>query len=720
MPFTRRTAVVSVAAIAAALLAPFGPASAADPHGTVVLASGKSAFPDYVSVLGTVDGGVVTGDYNSGLYDVPTSGGHVSQVTTSIDYVSSAGDYVWVSKGTHTGWINVTDHTDTGTVPSKWQVAYPDGGIYLTGSSPSKLIEQTYAQIGTTDYAATIDMPSYVQQYDSLLVGPDGVAVVSMDPDTGDVLVNYVAFGSTTVTPVPTTGSSALSCYSVSSNGVGCQQGNHVVRLSLTGGQPVVTSARHISTVAVTDANTAWTTYDGTFHSVPAAGGTVSTAAAKQYYDTVVADGAHFYTALSGSLGVAGLYSFTDAASAPTSLYTSPAQPLAASGVALSAGRVGWQDDSKKSYPVWTRSLTTNGGSITAGSSELVGTTGASSDSAPSLSGVRTAWASLLTSTGTGFSINVSDGTTTTTLPDKAQYPATLSGLRVLYQKHGGATQDDQFVYDLTDGTKKDLTSADGAEFAALSGDHVAEVTKHGAVLWRSLSGGKTQTVRQPLASGDKFQYANVYASGDWVAWSIEYTHGTHDRTTSGYRDARTMAKTHDVSDYPSAATSDGLVVEQSYQKYFLLPWNGSAKITLPKSSSTPDVYGSLMSWTDPNGEPKVAPLPRHFANRPRSLGDPEAAASIGRGKAWRFDLVTTAPLSSCSVKITSAGKLVHTINCSAKAMKAGEIVGSWDTGKGGLAKGSYRWTVVAKNADGSLLNADGSTAATTGTVKLT
>jgi flagellar hook assembly protein FlgD len=74
-------------------------------------------------------------------------------------------------------------------------------------------------------------------------------------------------------------------------------------------------------------------------------------------------------------------------------------------------------------------------------------------------------------------------------------------------------------------------------------------------------------------------------------------------------------------------------------------------------------------------------------------------------------------------VQIKSAAAVVRTLTCDLTAMKTGGVKVSWD-GKdtGGVAQpaGAYTWTVVASNADGALIAADGTAAATTGTVTRT
>jgi hypothetical protein len=298
----------------------------------------------------------------------------------------------------------------------------------------------------------------------------------------------------------------------------------------------------------------------------------------------------------------------------------------------------------------------------------------------------------------------------------------------VLYQ----GPESDEKVYDLVHGTTLDVTATYGAVHNVdLFGNYVVYATADGSI-WRKdlTSAAAARQVLGPVPAGNTFTFSSVATDGDWVAWTREYHSGSTFVTSSGYRNARTMGAVTSLPDADSfpalIASPDGVVyrdASSASHDFVLKPWTGSA-IVLPKSNYLPSVYASYVGWSDLNGTPKAAPLPRSFANQPRSLGNPFAAVKFAAGQTWSFDLVTTAPLTSCTVKITTPYNVaVRTLGCQAGGMKVGEAVTSWngrDADGHQVAAGTYRWSVVGGNADGALLNADGTTHATTGTVRVT
>jgi hypothetical protein len=112
-------------------------------------------------------------------------------------------------------------------------------------------------------------------------------------------------------------------------------------------------------------------------------------------------------------------------------------------------------------------------------------------------------------------------------------------------------------------------------------------------------------------------------------------------------------------------------------------------------------------------GTPVVAALKKHVVNRPRSLGNASAAKSVKHGHKWSLDLVTSAALTKCSVRITHGSAVVKTVACTTSARKLGEVVAKWKA----AGAGTYHWKIVARNGDGRLLAANGSKSATHGVI---
>lgn len=721
MAVRRRSGVVGIVAVlvlgVGVALTPPAVGAAPDPHGTVTLAKGASGFAAPVTTDALVDGGVLVGSQN-GLFLVPQPTGKPVRVARYDRYADSGGNYVWLYTMTGVEWRNVHHPAQSGIVPDKWAFAYPGGGLYIAGpSSARRLDEQTYAQAGTTHHTTVADLPSYVTPGDVMEVGPNGVIISSFDLVNHVEHVNYVDFASGTVQELALPANTEPECFAVSSDAVGCETKHDVVRLSLTGGAPVETAATHIGAIGVTDSQTAWTTVSGTVNSVPAAGGAITTLPGFRSSDTVIslaADAARFYLARRGTaLGKAGVYSLTDAGASPHRIYRAAPRPLMASGVGLSAGRVAWQDDSTTRYPVRTRTWTMHGSTIAVGPAHPLGSARAAGPAAPSLSGTRTAWA---VRAGAEERLRISNGTRATTLPNLIEGSPTLSGLHVLYQQTNG----DLIVRHLTDGSSVDLSTQSGAAAAALWGNYVAYVRTDGSVWRRNLHTGADSRLAPALGGGQVFDDATVWTSGDWVAWFIDSHQGSNSTVTEAYRNARTMSAPVAVSHDLVAATPDGYVIQLRQYFYVLHTWTGTAKIKFPHSLAVPSAYASVMAWTGLKGQPRIAPLPEHFADRPRALGDAHASGSVAHGSTWRFDLVTDAPLRSCAVKIVKGGATVQSLPCRTKQMTSGEAVASWHVGAHSPSAGHYRWKLVAGNQDGSLRNADGSATATTGRLRIT
>jgi hypothetical protein len=488
----------------------------------------------------------------------------------------------------------------------------------------------------------------------------------------------------------------------------------------------VTTTAAQVNAVVVTDTTLAYTTsLDAQLHSVPAAGGTVSTLTSPKLSPRsdyqLAADGTNVYFATDGNLGTAGIAATPDAATTPTAVATDGNAPLRSFNIALTAGRAAWTDNRQANHPVWSRSLT-NANGITAGAQSLVATN--ATFYGLSISATRTAYSS-------GNAVFVKRGTVSTKLTDVVPLdPYLLSGTRIAYFANSGKYR----VRNLVTGTTTSLSlthvPADRQQLS-LFGNYVAYVKPDGSV-WRK---DLTTTAAPVKMAGalSHFQFGYVVTWGDWVGWSRWTASGARN----GFRNARTMSA---ITTLPTtisvvSASVGGFTYQTSSGAYRYRRWTNSTTYALPSSHravlwiysdtgiAPPEVSGSRMAWIGADGRPRVAPLPVHVADRPRSLGNARARHALQLGATWSFDLVTSATLSQCAVKIqNSSGKTIRTLSCAKAAAQQGEIEASWD-GKNAsghrVRAGSYTWLVAAGNSDGALVNANGSTHPTKGTIEV-
>lgn len=724
----------SVCAVAAATVAlSVQVPAAADPAGTVVLTSASSAFPAFLNVRSATANWVFY-SADGGLYARPVGGGAATLVSDTAFFTSAFGDVVWYDDGSGVlQWTNLATSA-TGTLPADWQTQSPDGRVYLVSDDLGKVhiydqpMGGSAADLGILPAAATVG--------DQILAGPNGAAVVSVD-GSGNTVVSYATYSSPSITALA--GLTAYTgdqfgCSAISSTGVVCADytTQTVVRLPLDGGALVATPAGgDISSVAATASTTFWVGDEAAgsrLHSVPAAGGTVSQVSADVYQ--VAANDSTAYFDMGTTVATSGIYSAAAASDTPALYLLAGAATLSPTGVGLTPGRAVWRDDSATNMPVWSRSLSSSGGTITAGSTVKLAATGASTygNTAPSVSATRTLYGTV-PSTGNGLGIVLNVGGKNTTLPGRGFVAPQLSGTRIVYQ--GIAHPADSFfghsfLYNLVTKTTTDLTSSLGAKrysTIGLFGDYVAYAKPDGSI-WRKRLGASTATKLQgAVATGNRLDNARVFVAGDWVAWERFIEHNGNITESIGLRNARKMSAIVSLSNLNSleGITEGGVIVyNQTPDRFQLRTWGGAIR-NLPQTLAVPTIDGSVVGWVGADGHPRVAPLGTHLADPPRSLGNASAGKSLTLGKTWRLDLVTSAALPHCSVKIeNSAGNTVRTLSCAGAAAKQGEIQVSWN-GKNAsghnVHAGTFTWVVVASNGDGSLLNADGSTKATSGTI---
>jgi hypothetical protein len=545
--------------------------------------------------------------------------------------------------------------------------------------------------------------------------------------------------GTFTTLGLGATGYTNVFCSSVSAGVAGCGATDAtahpvVIRLPLNGATPVTTVLAKSAcpdAVFVTAAATAWT--DGcsrTLNSVPAATGTpVSTNSAYvQEGAGLVGAFGELVTSIDVGTGFV-LDETSDATGARHVLVSLQHSVVVAAHIAITAGRVAYDDDQTSAVGTWSRVVRGSATTVTVGAAKSLGHPGVGADIVSgggpylSISGANTA------SAGMTRSMTIDSPVGTSTLRTKT--PVTdvdLSGDRMTFDV---GAQQRPALYDLLTGT---MTRVPHAVSASIWGNYLAYAKANGSV-WRQQLGGHHAPVRlRGPVSGTQRNgiFVQVFSFGDEVAWQLEVQLPTppfqvaHD----GVRDAQTMAPAQAIpdTDFPRAATSDG-VLEQHYVgnhvRYYLQPYGSTHRtlvVSVPETGllvGEPDnlaVDGDRIAWIDGNNRARIAALPVIASpDPPRYLGDPLAPTTLARGakNPWQAFIPLSAALTSCSVTIFEQATVVRTLRCTKAAARLGDAAVSWN-GQNSAGRevkaATYRWVLNAANSAGTALAANGST----------
>jgi hypothetical protein len=321
-------------------------------------------------------------------------------------------------------------------------------------------------------------------------------------------------------------------------------------------------------------------------------------------------------------------------------------------------------------------------------------------------------------------------------------YSPQLSGRRVLYPvamfTNNAVVESSQLFDDVTGQT----ATASNAASAALWGNYLVTLDSQSGVITRKdLSTGQPTVIYTiPHAAGDTM-FGGLAVWGNTVGWSVYVcgNSGCNQTPTSGYLTVAPGAAPGTPTFIPASSAP---VLSSGYIAY-LADIPGPTLVALPLTGGSPidvtttpcdDSRGSdfslddsTVAWLDcatnsdsDNGTAEAAPLP-HVANPPWFLGDPQAPNTYDPSSGtWNADLVTSAALTDCNVVISQGSVTVKVLPCNAAGAALGEATASWNgTDNSGtpVPAGVYTWTLVASDADGSLLNYDGSTTPVTGPI---
>ena len=282
-----------------------------------------------------------------------------------------------------------------------------------------------------------------------------------------------------------------------------------------------------------------------------------------------------------------------------------------------------------------------------------------------------------------------------------------LSGTRLLYRARH------LILLDLSSGKRTDETAAHHASTGSIFGPYLSYLRRDGSV-WRVDTRSRAaRPVRLSGRRGTKVR-GHVYSWGDWTAWSVRPTGGAQ---RSAWRNARTLAPAHVLTrgrTVYGASVGGAVVAREPHSDFALMSWRtGADRVDLPGGARAPSVDGESVAWLR-DGVPTVAPVGVTVRNRPRLLGARVARHSLARGRTWRLELPTSAPLTRCSVTVRH-GRYRRTLRCGAVWQSRGAVLVHWKTR--GAPAGRYRWTISAAGADGALVGYRGGNARVTGHV---
>jgi hypothetical protein len=579
-------------------------------------------------------------------------------------------------------------------VPDSWSYLAPDGGLRIARNGGYAVLQYAHLDGTTETYRLPAGLSRRGLHY-SVVANTDGV-VVAASPAHGapkvavSTLTDPVTFRRVRTSGLP---HHRLVCTSFSGGAIGCIAGHRVVRLSTHAVRPQVIrlDARPLG-VAVTDGYTSWTaarSAGGTCPCTLASSDTSGTAASIVSGLTSAAitsgDG-RFYFSSRSRRGDAGVYVNLFAGAGGHRVAAAARRPLHAGAPALGAGQAVWTDDSRSSRTLWADRVRPDG----TGAGRRARASDAASDRV-AVSGSRIVYRNrhgMLQLRRHGHSTSIGKGSV-----------VALSGTRLLVRRHG-----ELVLRDLVSGAHTNESARHGAVAAALWGPYLSYVQANGSV-WRVNVARPDASPRRLVAGvGHLALAAVVYSWGSHIAWSVRATRARS--WSSGWRDASDAVGTDLPGLRVFGASAGGPIVGTPQRTHFmLLSWRtGQQRAALPGSGSVPSVDANTVAWLR-HGRPTIASLGTHVRNQPHALGLPSAPRRVRPGRTWRLDLPTSAPLTTCAVRVRRHG-VRQTLSCRQSDQRRGEILVRWPTGS--APPGRYRWTVSAAGSGGTLLGAAG------------
>ncbi|HVX68983.1 MAG TPA: fibronectin type III domain-containing protein [Mycobacteriales bacterium] len=744
----------------------------ASPAGTIVLTSGPSGTPTRIDVVDASNSYVLFeygGNFFQPLQTVPVGGGIGTSLPSNLtsDYprrlVGSLVTAIGFDEATSLPTLDFVqaDGTGAGTVdvPTGYhwiRSAASADGWYVWSRNADKTIEigdLTTAGV-VVDVAA---LPNSAHASIRKATSDESGLVVAYRDDSCDVLAEDITF-------VPVVGSPRVllhpaSCTPQSASDLAVGGGNAAwswyddatstesVKFSATSGGAIgSTTALNgfdlFDAFAVSAGQLASISFDDHLVTVPLSGGSATTSAYLATIDgstgpNLASNDTDFVFGLVDSQSDSGIYTTPSAAVDPTKIFSGGVDNLAARNIALAPGQVAYQDNATPDNPVFTRSLTTSGGGLSAGPESLV--TSSATGFGLALSGTRVAYEPALAT----LDLRSSDGAvkhvaSLTSSPRFFGIKA-LSGRRLLYAAN---TPNGYALYNDVTGSSAAAPGPSQIDDAALWGNYLVTLSDDGVIRREDLAKGTASTIYTIPRSGTDDVFGRVFVWGNTVAWSSEVCGDSSGCTEKGayltvspgavpgtptpLGSVFIAAMSNGYVAYLDGSTTDSPLVARPLAGGPLItltdtPCGSALRLSLDDSTAAwldcPDGYDAIFA---PQGTAEAGPLP-HVSNPPWFLGDPQAPGSYNTGSGtWDADFVTSAVLTSCSVVVSRDSSPVRTLPCDSAAMAFGEATASWDgTDSEGatVSPGIYTWTLDAANGDGSLRDYDGSVAQVTGTI---
>ncbi|MCU1678311.1 MAG: FlgD Ig-like protein [Frankiales bacterium] len=703
MKLCLRVPVIGVAA--GCLLAPLSTASAitapTDPPQTLVLASGNTGVAQSARVDMVSDSWLLFST-PAGTFGQATTGGPAQPIAAagratlsgsmvvSPNSLSRAADWTDLATGE-----NGTRAIDT----NFYIAATPTGWLMNAGPTGAEIID---ARTGAATQLATPPGNPVTHRYGQL-IGPAGVLLSLQDSSR-----RYVAYADP-ATDVSLDIPAGSSCATLTATVLGCANARLglIYRVPLNGGPHRTVAAAKVTTYWVADALTGWTDGNGLLHTVNLDGTNAQTSRSPRPGH---GNRTAYYFVTGNTLATTGIYSVTSAASTPTQLLVFEPVPVAAAMIAVGPGRVAWSDNSSRIGSVWSRSLPGNG---TAGAPSLLSSS-ATGDGL-SVSGGRTTFGGVH-----GFRLATAGTSVQFVGPSQTVRNVTLSGTRVSYQQ---LTTNGYTLRVVDVSSRKTLFAATDTYASDLWGNYLAFSKTDGSVWRKDLGTGSLVKLRNASASTYTWR---VSVWGDFVGWTANSKVGSR----SALRNARyltrpvvalpvdytlwTLTNRGVIVAAPSGATQVRAYTSSTYTTVLTQPTR-----LVDFQSLGVEIDGDHMAWIGFDGLPKVTTLP-HRANRPRFLGNGHAPTTSNTSlRPWAAELATSAPLTRCRVLVTSGATLIRSLACDAALMNVGVAGVSWDgtNSAGRRVTGALTWKLVAGNADGGVLAADGTTTPIRGTL---
>lgn len=714
----RRTAAVTVAALAMVTVP--SPTWAADPHGTKVVTTARSATPASVRpmaasldwVAAVVDDG---GDPTTKV--LPRGGGAPVTLPAGSEPLQLNADLVAYAftdfTRTDPSCLAVQDLTSPASslvLCDVDRVAISGTAAYFVRPAEDEVSHLWSQQVGEP---TPVDLGPFAGQMEA--GGPDGFLTVTSD-GAADPVAAYHRYADPATALRLDAGPDRrfVSCLSVSRTAAGCrvgdQLGNEVaLRVPLDGGPAAtLTSADsgYVGRVEVTDTGSAVRDDTGTHVWLPGGGRRDVDTRSSRSYSWLAGAPDRFFVAASGAMSTldqAGVLRPFPAAQA--------SRRLGVRSFDLGVGAVAWNDDSTAAGPTSTRRFTRSGTTLTPTATSRSTSHSLGDDQVQTSGPVTVVGDRDSGSTGRGVQVSV----------DGAQVDApftsyrTLSGGRVLssacarpaFGQDPAATPctPSYTVHDVRNGVSFPLSGE-----VRLWGDWaVSTVNRVVSVL--DVSTGSATT----LGTGS-LQVLGVGAGR--VVWTDTATGRFFLRALkpgSPATDVTGWLPGKDVT-IDEELTNNGMLVTSS-AGLALVTYSGT--VVPLRSGLAPVVVDDVLGWNDGSGSPKIAPLHdsapgAHQAHPPLHLGGAVAPAAPVGGT-WTVSALFSSRLTSCEVRVTKGSAVVTTLPCDSVARHTGEARATWSTA--GVAGGSYTWTVVAAGVDGPALSASGGSVAATGTV---